>query len=278
MLDIGFLPAIKSILELLPKERQTMLFSATMPKEIRKLTNSHLTNPLEISVIPEKRTADRIEQKVISIGQKAKMEAISDLLLEYEGEQIIVFTRTKHGAEKLMKGLVANGFNAASIHGNKSQGQRDRTIKGFREGQIRVLVATDVAARGIDIPDVALVVNYELPDKPDTYVHRIGRTARAGRDGGAMALCCGEEVGSLKDIERLMGMDLPVASGTRPQAEKKPAPGGRRGGGRPAASKPGGGKRTDAKRAAGKRGDGDIGAVAKPKSGGPRRPRRRRAA
>jgi ATP-dependent RNA helicase RhlE len=141
----------------------------------------------------------------------------------------LVFARTKHGAEKLMKGLVADGFNAASIHGNKSQGQRDRAIKAFRDGKITTLVATDVAARGIDIPGVAYVINYELPDTPDNYVHRIGRTARAGLEGEAIAFCCAEEVDLLVQIEKVMKAEIPVASGTRPRAVKMEKP--RRGGG-----------------------------------------------
>jgi len=210
MLDIGFLPAITSILELLPKERQTMLFSATMPKEIRKLTNSHLTNPVEISVIPEKRTADRIEQKVISIGQKAKMEAISDLLLEYEGEQIIVFTRTKHGADKVQKRLSVSDIRAAAIHGNKSHNQRERALNSFRRGNTRVLVATDIAARGIDVPGVGLVVNYDMPEVAESYVHRIGRTARAGESGVAISLVSTEELGLLGDVQRMLNISIPA--------------------------------------------------------------------
>lgn len=208
MLDIGFLPAITSILELLPKERQTMLFSATMPKEIRKLTNNHLTNPVEISVIPEKRTADRIEQKVISIGQKAKMEAISDLLLEYEGEQIIVFTRTKHGADKVQKRLSVSDIRAAAIHGNKSHNQRERALNSFRRGNTRVLVATDIAARGIDVPGVGLVVNYDMPEVAESYVHRIGRTARAGESGVAISLVSTEELGLLGDVQRMLNISI----------------------------------------------------------------------
>jgi len=210
MLDIGFLPAIKQILELLPEERQTMLFSATMPKEIRKLTNSHLKNPLEISVIPETKTADRIEQKVISISQKNKMEAISDLLLEYEGEQIIVFTRTKHGADKVQKRLSVSDIRAAAIHGNKSHNQRERALNSFRRGNTRVLVATDIAARGIDVPGVGLVVNYDMPEVAEAYVHRIGRTARAGASGIAISLVSTEEAGLLGDVQRLLSVTIPV--------------------------------------------------------------------
>lgn len=180
----------------------------------------------------------------------------------------LVFARTKHGAEKLMKGLVADGFNAASIHGNKSQGQRDRAIKAFRDGTITILVATDVAARGIDIPGVAYVINYELPDVADNYVHRIGRTARAGREGEAIAFCAADEVELLEQIEKVMKTEIPVGFGTRPKAEPRPKPGGgRRGGG-------------------GNRGGGNRGRGGKPQ-GAPKaqgsapkkhRPRRRKAA
>ncbi|MGJ8528344.1 DEAD/DEAH box helicase [Maritalea sp.] len=294
MLDIGFLPAIRSILELLPEKRQTMLFSATMPKEIRKLTTNHLTNPLEISVIPETKTADRIEQKVIAIGQKAKMESISDLLLEYEGEQIIVFTRTKHGADKVTKRLGVSNIRAAAIHGNKSHNQRERALQDFRKGKTRVLVATDIAARGIDVPGVGLVVNYDLPEVPEAYVHRIGRTARAGASGIAISLVSTEELGLLGDIQRTIGvpisafdtngepveLDIPRSSGAKRsfrrgggggggQRRPRGSDGNHRKGGNAGGNRSRGGAKPEGRRDGGERAEGGRGD--KPFSAKPRR-------
>lgn len=210
MLDIGFLPAIRSIMELLPKNRQTMLFSATMPKEIRKLTHEHLHDPYEISVIPKTKTAERIEQKVIAIEKSDKIEAIADLLNLYADEQVVLFTRTKHGADKVAKRLSVSDIKAVAIHGNKSHNQRERALLDFRKGKSRVLVATDIAARGIDVPGVGLVVNYDLPEVPEAYVHRIGRTARAGESGIAISLVSSEEMGLLGDIQRLLNIVIPA--------------------------------------------------------------------
>lgn len=210
MLDIGFMPAIKRILSATSSTRQTMLFSATMPKEIRQLSERYLRNPVEISVVPTTRTADRIDQGVIHISNRSKTTALSALIHAHEGNRIIVFTRTKHGADKVVKRLDVDNIEAAAIHGNKSQGQRERALKRFRDGQLHVLVATDIAARGIDVPDVTLVVNHDLPDVPEVYVHRIGRTARAGKAGLAVAFCSPEERTQLRDIERLIKIDVPV--------------------------------------------------------------------
>jgi ATP-dependent RNA helicase RhlE len=173
-----------------------------------------------VQVAPRGKAADRIDQSIHFLPAAAKPAKLREILAADPTGLTLVFARTKHGAEKLMKGLVADGFNAASIHGNRSQGQRDSAIAAFREGSVTILVATDVAARGIDIPGVACVVNYDLPDVPDTYVHRIGRTARAGRAGVAVALCSPEEAGLLADIQKLMKVDIPVASGTAPQPER----------------------------------------------------------
>lgn len=210
MLDIGFLPAIKEILELTPTERQTLLFSATMPKEIRKLSNSHLHQPLEISVPSNKPTADKIEQMVIALEKADKIEAISDVLLAHEDKAAIVFTRTKRGADKVTKRLGVSGINAAAIHGDKSHNQRERALKQFRKGSCKVLVATDIAARGIDVPGVGLVVNYELPEVAESYVHRIGRTARAGASGLAISFCEPEERAHLGLIQRLIKLEIPA--------------------------------------------------------------------
>jgi ATP-dependent RNA helicase RhlE len=216
MLDMGFIHALRRIAPKLGQPRQTMLFSATMPKLMEEIAATYLTDPARVQVSPPGQAVDKIAQSVHHLPAAAKPAMLREILLQEAGAPTLVFSRTKHGAEKLMKGLVADGFNAASIHGNKSQGQRDRAIQGFRDGTIAVLVATDVAARGIDIPGVACVVNYDLPDVPDTYVHRIGRTARAGRDGRAVALCAPDEAGLLADIERLMKAQVPVASGSPP--------------------------------------------------------------
>ncbi|QXT39967.1 DEAD/DEAH box helicase [Gymnodinialimonas ceratoperidinii] len=273
MLDLGFIHALRKIAPALGTPRQTMLFSATMPKQMEELSRAYLTDPKRVQVSPPGKAADKITQSVHFMPKPAKPAKLREILSQDPEALVLVFGRTKHGCEKLMKGLVADGFNAASIHGNKSQGQRDRAIKAFREGQIKILVATDVAARGIDIPGVAYVINYELPDTPDNYVHRIGRTARAGREGEAIAFCSAEEVDLLVQIEKLMKISIPVASGTRPEAVKaeKPQGGGRRrggGGGRPGGG--GGGGRKPQGKSGGGAGNGP--------SRKPRRPRRSKAA
>jgi len=239
MLDLGFIHALRRIAPMLGTPRQTLLFSATMPKQMEELSRAYLTDPRKVQVAPPGKAADKITQSVHFLDKAAKAAKLREVLSEDPGARTLVFARTKHGAEKLMKGLVADGFNAASIHGNKSQGQRDRAIRAFREGEITVLVATDVAARGIDIPGVSYVINYDLPEVPENYVHRIGRTARAGRDGAAIAFCAPEEVGLVKQIQKLMKIDIPVASGTAPALETASprAPSKRRPRGTPATSK-----------------------------------------
>lgn len=246
MLDMGFIHDLRKISAVIPKERQTMLFSATMPKLMSEIANSYLKNPIRIEVSPPGKAADKITQEVHFIAKAEKQSLLIELLAKHKGERALVFGRTKHGCEKLMKTLVKAGFDAASIHGNKSQGQRDRAIAGFKSGDVTVLVATDVAARGLDIPDVKHVYNYELPNVPDNYVHRIGRTARAGKDGAAVAFCAPDEMGELIAIQKVMKIRIPVASG-RPwegaEIEEKPKQsrgrgrGGRSGGG----GRPGGG-------------------------------------
>jgi ATP-dependent RNA helicase RhlE len=216
MLDLGFIHALRRIAPRLGTPRQTMLFSATMPKQMEELSRAYLTDPRRVQVAPPGKPADKVTQTVHFLDKGAKPGKLREILSADPGALTLVFARTKHGAEKLMKGLVADGFNAASIHGNKSQGQRDRAIGAFRAGEITVLVATDVAARGIDIPGVAYVINYDLPEVPENYVHRIGRTARAGREGEAIALCAPDEADQFVQIERLVKIEIPVASGTRP--------------------------------------------------------------
>jgi ATP-dependent RNA helicase RhlE len=211
MLDMGFIHALRKIAPLLGTPRRTMLFSATMPKQMEELSRSYLTNPKKVQVAPPGKAADKVSQSLHYVTQAEKPGKLRDIL---QPEALtLVFARTKHGAERLMKGLVRDGYKAASIHGNKSQGQRDRALAGFRAGEITVLVATDVAARGIDIPGVAFVINYDLPNVPENYIHRIGRTARAGREGEAIAFCAPDEMGQLKQIEKVMKITIPVTSG-----------------------------------------------------------------
>ncbi|MBB3390299.1 ATP-dependent RNA helicase RhlE [Rhizobium sp. BK275] len=217
MLDLGFVHDLRKIAKMVPKRRQTMLFSATMPKAIADLAGDYLTDPVKVEVTPPGKAADKVEQYVHFVpGKNDKTVLLKKTLTANPDGRSIVFLRTKHGAEKLAKHLEQVGYSVASIHGNKSQGQRERALKGFRDGAIKTLIATDVAARGIDIPAVSHVFNYDLPEVPDAYVHRIGRTARAGRDGIAIAFCTPDEARLLRDIEKLMGISIAVASGEPP--------------------------------------------------------------
>ena len=229
MLDMGFIHALRRIAPALPRDRQTLLFSATMPALMAELAGSYLRDPVRVEVNPPGKAVGRIDQKLHFTATAAKPDVLIELLSDRRGERALVFGRTKHGADRLMKRLEGAGLSAAAIHGNKSQGQRDRAVGAFKAGEIDVLVATDVAARGLDIPGVALVVNYEMPNVPETYVHRIGRTARAGAEGEAVALVAPDEMGYLKDVEKAMGSRIPVASGA-PWTPVAPAP---RGGARP---------------------------------------------
>lgn len=232
MLDLGFIHALRQIAPRLGTPRQTMLFSATMPKQMEELSASYLVNPRKVQVAPPGKAADKITQSVHFLPKAAKPAKLREILAENRDDLTLVFARTKHGAEKLMKSLVDDGFNAESVHGNKSQGQRDRAIKAFRAGKVTILVATDVAARGIDIPGVACVVNYDLPQVPENYVHRIGRTARAGREGQAIALCAPDELGMLGQIEKQMKIQVPIASGTKGEEPSNETGSPRRGRGR----------------------------------------------
>ena len=229
MLDMGFIHALRKIAPQLGTPRQTMLFSATMPKQMEELSRAYLTNPRRVQVSPPGKAADKVTQSVHFLSKDDKPRKLREILAQDPEALTLVFLRTKHGAERLMKGLVADGFNAASIHGNKSQGQRDRAIKGFRDGKVNILVATDVAARGIDIPGVAYVINFDLPNVADNYVHRIGRTARAGLEGEAISFCMADEVAYLRDIQKVMKMEIPVASGRVPDFEGAKPPKGRPG-------------------------------------------------
>ena len=249
MLDLGFIHALRRIAKLLPAQRQTLLFSATMPKQMAELADTYLTNPVRVQVAPPGQAADRITQSVHFTNQGDKAKLLESYLGKHPDELALVFARTKHGSEKLKKLLESWGFAAGSIHGNKSQGQRERALKAFREGELKVLVATDVAARGIDIPAVRHVYNFDLPNVAENYVHRIGRTARAGAAGRAMAFCAPAEIGELRAIEKALKMPIPVAGGEPPVGAPAET------GGRPARKGPGGGnaqrrRRRPARRAA----------------------------
>jgi len=209
MLDMGFVKDVKRIVAKLPVKRQTLFFSATMPDEIRGLANSMLTSPVEVSVTPVSSTAKRISQSVCFVEKSDKTKLLVTILADRSILRSLVFTRTKHGADKLVKQLASTGIYAAAIHGNKSQNARQRALEDFRNSRIRVLVATDIAARGIDIDDLPHVVNYELPEVPETYVHRIGRTGRAGAEGVAVSFCDSEERSDLKNIQKLIGFNVP---------------------------------------------------------------------
>ena len=203
MLDLGFIHALKRIVKLLPRQRQTLLFSATMPKTIASLAEEYLHDPIEVAVTPAATTVELVDQGVLFVSSDRKRDALAILLVDPAFERVLVFTRTKHGADRVVRHLSAAGIEAIAIHGNKSQPQRERALAGFRAGGSRVLVATDIAARGIDVEGISHVINFELPNVPEDYVHRIGRTARAGAAGVAISLCSDEERGYLRDIEKL---------------------------------------------------------------------------
>ncbi|MFM1822378.1 MAG: hypothetical protein RI967_644 [Planctomycetota bacterium] len=209
MLDMGFIEPIRRIAALVPAKRQTMLFSATMPKEIRHLAAALLTNPTTVSVTPVSSAVDRIDQRLYFVLKAQKTQLLVHLYDEMRMDRVVVFTKTKHGADRLARKLKSNGIRAEAIHGNKKQNQRVRALDAFKSGESPVLVATDVAARGLDIDDVTHVVNYDLPMEPESYVHRIGRTARAGKSGHAVAFCDTEERTQLKQVERLIKFEIP---------------------------------------------------------------------
>ena len=265
MLDMGFIHALRQIAPKLGTPRQTMLFSATMPKQMEELSRAYLENPRRVQVSPPGKAADKVTQSVHFMEKARKSWKLRDILEKNPGALTLVFSRTKHGAEKLKKGLVADGFNADSIHGNKSQGQRDRAINAFRSGETTILVATDVAARGIDIPGVSFVINFDLPNVPDNYVHRIGRTARAGLEGEAISFCAADEVDLLKQIEKVMKISVPIGSGICPEAVKPAKNGGQRRGNRGGNGGNGGGGQH--------RGNADA-AAGKPSGNRRRRPRK----
>lgn len=261
MLDIGFLPALKRIVAKVPTERQTLMFSATMSPAIRRLADEWLVDPHNVEVTPVATPADRIAQSVHMVEKQHKADLLVKFLAETPRQRTLVFSRTKHGADKIVKRLESNGFRAAAIHGNKSQSARTRTLERFKGNKPPVLVATDIAARGLDIRDVTHIVNYDLPETPETYVHRIGRTARAGAEGVAVSFCARDERKFLSQIERLMQVRIAVAGGnaeTEPPMPNRPSGDGKH--------KAGGGKPRRYRRR-GKAGGGPRGARNKNRSG-----------
>ncbi|WP_298519016.1 DEAD/DEAH box helicase [uncultured Kordia sp.] len=208
MLDMGFLRDIKRVIELVPKRRQNLLFSATFSKDIKKLANSILHNPVSVEATPENTTAEKVNQKVYKVDKPQKTTLLIKLISDGNWSQVLVFTRTKHGANRLTKKLISKDISAAAIHGNKTQNARTKALSGFKKGAIRILVATDIAARGLDIPLLPHVINFELPNVPEDYVHRIGRTGRAGASGEAISLVSAEEYEYVQGIEKLLGEKL----------------------------------------------------------------------
>ena len=245
MLDMGFIRDVRKIVHTIPDDRQTLLFSATMPKEVARLAEDILYEPVRVDVAPKTVTADKVEQRIIHVPAAKKGALLADLLSDEALRRVIVFTRTKHRANRVAKQLGQAGVEAAAIHGNKSQAARQRALDGFKSNAIRVLVATDIAARGIDVDGVTHVINFELPNEPESYVHRIGRTARAGADGMAVSFCDPAERDHLRGIERLIGRRIAIDEHTLstaaakeaspPQQPKKLA--------KPHGKRPGGGKR-----------------------------------
>ncbi len=240
MLDMGFIPDIKRVIALIPKKRQTLFFSATMPPRMVKLAETMVHNPVRVTITPDKPAVESITQKVLFVGKKKKDSLLASLLGDAAMNKALVFTQMKHVANRVVTKLCVAGIKSTAIHGNKSQGARTKALDGFKRGQYRVLVATDVAARGLDVDDITHVINYDMPREAETYVHRIGRTARAGADGDAISFCCAEERCNLNAIERLLGQPIPIelehayhseeaylASGNEPQKSARGSGGGR---------------------------------------------------
>ena len=225
MLDMGFIHDIRKIIAKLPSARQTLMFSATMPRAIADLAAQMLRDPLKVAVAPVASTAERVRQRIIRVDRLAKPSVLIEVLRQETIDRALIFTRTKHGADKVARGLNRAGIAAEAIHGNKSQNQRECVLATFRKGDVKTLVATDIAARGIDVDGISHVVNFDIPNLPETYVHRIGRTARAGADGVAISLCYGDEVAFVRDIEKLIRMSIPVSDrrAHHSRAEERPA-------------------------------------------------------
>ncbi|WP_139958044.1 DEAD/DEAH box helicase [Flavicella sediminum] len=238
MLDMGFIHDIKRLLTKLPTKRQSLFFSATMPQTIADLSHTILTDYQRVSIEPEQATAEKVEQAIYFVQKSDKIKLLTELLNDQEGKSTLVFSRTKHGADKIVKKLAQQGIKSAAIHGNKSQNARQKALGAFKNGELHVLLATDIAARGIDVSELSLVINFDLPNIPETYVHRIGRTGRAKASGIAISFCDAEERAYLKDIEKLIGQKVPVInehdyvdtsapqtlSKQKQQAKRKPSP------------------------------------------------------
>lgn len=270
MLDMGFVHDIRKILKLLPDDRQNLFFSATYSKDVKKLADSILRDPVEVEVAPRNATADRVDQEAYIVGQKSKRAVLAAMINDGNWSQVLIFTRTKHGANRLATQLGKDGIDAMAIHGNKSQGARERALAAFKANKIQALVATDIAARGLDIADLPHVVNYELPNVPEDYVHRIGRTGRAGKEGTAISLVSESEEAYLTDIEKLLKRSIPIYAmnkdGTRREVQLKRSPAerkaaakkartdraqkGRSGGGRGRSAAPNGNRSSKGKRSA----------------------------
>jgi ATP-dependent RNA helicase RhlE len=239
MLDMGFIPAVRRVIAKLPAKRHSLFFSATMPPVVAGLARDLLRDPVQITIDPERPTVERIDQKVMFVDKDKKDALLIELIASHNMDRVLVFTRTKHGADKVVKKLAAARLTASAIHGNKSQSNRTTSLHGLKTGRIRALVATDIAARGIDVDGITHVVNYDLPEEPETYVHRIGRTARAGTEGDAISFCAARERESLRDIERMIRKAIPVDTKHRYHSETarlatgpdaRPEPKGRQGG------------------------------------------------
>ena len=272
MLDMGFVHDVNRIIKLIPKQRQSLFFSATMPKTIQELANSILTTPKKVEVTPVSSTAEKIEQAIYFVDQAKKNDLLVHVLQDKSIKSALVFTRTKHGADKVVKLLQKHSIKAEAIHGNKSQNHRQRALSNFKGGHTRVLVATDIAARGIDIDELAFVVNFEIPNIPETYVHRIGRTGRAGADGRAISFCDIEERAYLRDIQKLIGLEIPVEDNHPFPAENNPAPGvAQKPQGKKPFSRSGGGK--SHRGGSSGKGSGNGGGGNRPKSGGGFKPK-----
>ncbi len=253
MLDMGFIPAVRKVIAKLPKKRHSLFFSATMPPVVEKLAVDMLCNPVKITIDPGKPTVERIDQKVMFVDKGHKNQLLIDLIDSHDMDKVIVFSRTKHGANNVVKKLTAAGISSAAIHGNKSQTARTKALAEFKAGKVRALVATDIAARGIDVDGITHVVNFDLPEEPETYIHRIGRTARAGLDGDAVSFCSAREREWLRQIENLIRKEVPVDSEHKYHSEvarcakgpdARPEPKGRQGnrrGGRSGGRSGGGG-------------------------------------
>jgi len=268
MLDMGFLPAIERILKAVPAKRQTLLFSATFSREITQLSGRFLNNPVRVETAAPNSTVDAIAQQAIQVDQARKRELLSWMIGDQNWRQVLVFTRTKHGANRLAKQLEADGLPAAAIHGNKSQGARTKALADFKGGRVRALVATDIAARGLDIEQLPHVVNYEIPEVPEDYVHRIGRTGRAGRDGLALSMVAGSEHGKFEAIRKLVEAEIPtrVVEGYEPTEGLNHSTGGKRGkrGGGGGRGKPARGNSGHPKRTRGAGGKKPASASARP--------------